>query len=132
MNELETTTSANSEVTDLKSQTAALQRQVTTLLLAAVILAGTMGVYLYQQQKYAIQDRNANTQTAAQMLQVFQQQRPIIDSFTGKLREFGRTHSDFAPILTRYGLQSAPANTSAPPAAVSPKAAPASVPGAKK
>ena len=116
MNELETNTPAALEAADLPSQTAALQRQLTTLLLAVVVLTGTVGLYLYQQQRYLIQDRDGNTQTAAQMLQVYQQQKPLFDSFTSKLQEFGRTHQDFVPVLTRYGL------TSAPPAVIAPKA----------
>jgi len=119
MNELESKASDSKETPSLSQQASALQRQVTTLLLAMVLLTGTFAVYLYQQQKYAIQDRDANKQTVAQMLQVFQQQKPILNDFTAKLMEFGRTRPDFTQILTRYGIQ--PATM---PAKDAPKAAP--------
>ena len=114
---------------DSQRQGTALQGQVTTLLLATVVLSGILAAYLYVQQRFAIQDREVNTQIVGQFVQVFrQQQKPAMDSIVERLREYGKTHPDFLPVLNKYGYGLPPAvgapTASKPPKNVVPKPAP--------
>ena len=135
MNEIETKPSPTF-ADDSPQPGAALQGQVTTLLLAVVVLSGILAAYLYVQQRFAIQDREANKQVVGQFSQVFrQQQKPVMDGIVEKLREFGRTHSDFLPILNKFGYGAQPATNapapSTPPKTAAPKPAPATAPAKK-
>jgi hypothetical protein len=118
---------------DSQRMGAALQGQLTTLLLAMVVLSGILTAFLYVQQRFAIQDRETNKQVVGQFVQVFrQQQKPSMDGIVEKLREFGRTNPDFVPILNKYGYGSPAATRSPAPStpskAVAPKPAPATAP----
>ena len=116
---------------DLQRPGPALQGQLTTLLLATVILSGILTAYLYVQQRFAIQDREANKPIVGQFIQVFrQQQKPVMDGMVEKLREYGRAHPDFLPILTKYGYGLPPATAGPAPAtpAKTGVAAPATAP----
>jgi len=118
---------------DLRQQCASLQRQVTTLLFALVILSGTLTVYLWRQARYARADLEVLKQPAAQIIQSFKQEKPIMDDFLMKLSDFGKKHPDFAPILAKYRIQSSsiPVSTSAPPASTAPIPAPTTPPAKK-
>jgi hypothetical protein len=126
MNDPETKSFAP-ESEDLKQQCVCLQRQMTTLLLALVIVSSTLSVFLWRQVRYARRDLEALKPPAAQIIREFNQARPGMDTFLAKVTEYGRTHPDFAPILTKYRI---PVATAAPPATVTaPKpAAPAAAP----
>jgi hypothetical protein len=124
MNEPETTPAAT-ETEDLKLQGACMQRQITILLLALVIVSGTLTVFLWRQVRYARRDLEAMKPPASQMIQEFSKARPGMETFVAKVAEFGRTHPDFVPILSKYRI---PMTTGAPPAtatAPKPVAAPA-------
>ncbi|MCU0783099.1 MAG: hypothetical protein MUF81_03445 [Verrucomicrobia bacterium] len=133
MNEPETKPATAPQAEDLKQQCVCLQRQMTTLLLALVIVSGTLSIFLWRQVRYARRDLEAMKPPATQMVQEFNQIRPGMDAFLAKVTEFGRTHADFAPILTKYRIPmttgAPPATVAAPkPAAAKPAAAPASAP----
>ena len=121
---------------DLRQQCEGLQRQVTTLLFAMVILSGTLTVFLWRQARYARADLEVLKLPASQVLQSFKQEKPIMDDFLAKLADFGKSHPDFTPILTKYKIQSSPVSvpaTSAPaPASLTPASAPAAATPAKK
>jgi hypothetical protein len=115
MNDPETKTPATPEADDVNQQCVSLQRQMTTLLLAVVIVSGTLTVFLWRQARYARHDLDAIKPTAAQIIQEFNQKQAGLQTFVSKVAEYGRTHPDFAPIMNKYKLTSI---TSAPPAAV--------------
>jgi len=118
---------------DLQRPGAALQGQVTTLLLAMVVLSGNLTAYLYVQQRFAIQDREANKPVVGQFIQIFrQQQKPVMDGVVEKLREYGKAHPDFLPILNKYGYGLPPATAAAAPATPSKTVAPAPATAPKK
>ena len=109
------------ETEDLKQQCSGLQRQMTTLLLALVIVSGTLTVFLWRQVRYARRDLQAMKPPASQIIQDFKQNKAAMDAFIAKVAEFGRTHSDFTPIMTKYQI---PTSTGVPPAtAIAPKPA---------
>ena len=120
-------------IEDSQLQGSALQSQVTTLLLATVVLSGIFTAYLYIQQRFAIQDREANAQLVGQFVQVFrQQQKPVMDGVVERLREYGRKDPNFLPILNKHGYGLPPANggpaSSTPPKTAAPKPAPTGAP----
>ncbi len=115
---------APTEAEDLKQQCAALQRQMQTLLLALIIVSGTLSVFLWRQVRYARRDLEAIKPAAAQVIQEFNQSRPNLDAFVAKVAEYGRTHPNFAPIMNKYRIVP-PAAAPAPAAAPKPAATPA-------
>ena len=111
---------------DLKQQCAALQRQVSTLLLALFIVSGTLSVFLWRQSRYARADLEAVKQPAAQIIQAFNKQdKSNMDNFVARLADYGRTHPDFVPTLNKYkiAVPGAPITASPPPATATPKPA---------
>ena len=118
---------------DSQRSVTALQGQVTTLLLASVVLSGILTAYLYIQQRFAIQDRETNKQMVGQFVQVYrQQQKPFMDSVVERLREYSRQDPAFLPVLGKYGYASPAAKAapapSTPAKALTPQPVPATAP----
>lgn len=99
--------------TELSDQIAALRRQTFTLLLALIIVSGTLTVFLYRQASLTRSDIKAIKPQATQIIQAFTQNGPNIQNFVKDLAAFGATHPDFQPILKKYGI--APAAPAAAP-----------------
>lgn len=117
MNETETNSPAPVE---LSEQVAALQRQVFTLLLALIVVSGTLTVYLYRQASLTGKDIQT---LRTQVIEPFKQRQPAMENFLNQLAAYGQTHPDFRPILQKYGINS---TSAVPAAATAPKpAAPA-------
>jgi hypothetical protein len=106
MNESETNAPAQTELMD---QIVALRHQVFTLLLALVIVSGTLTVYLYRQASTAGKDIAAIRPQATKTLQAFNQNRVGMENFVKQLTAYGNTHPDFQPILRKYGIVPQPA-----------------------
>lgn len=102
--------------TEIADQIAALRRQTFTLLLALIIVSGTLTVFLYRQASLTRRDITAIKPQATQIIQAFTQNAPNIDGFVKQLAAFGVTHPDFQPILKKYGIAPA-APVTAPSAA---------------
>jgi hypothetical protein len=128
MNDLEPKTPATPETDGVNPPSGGLQRQMTTMLVALVIVSCTLTVFLWRQARYARYDLNALRPTAAQIFKEFNQKKPGLQAFVAKIAEYGRSHPDFAPIMNKYKLSSI---TGAPPTTVTaPK--PAATPEPKK
>lgn len=98
MNELQTNNG-------LSNQIDALRRQVFTLLLALIIISGTLTVFLYRQATLTRRDIAAIKPQAAQVVQIFNQNRPAIQSFVQQLVAYGKSHPDFQQqVLKKYGI----------------------------
>lgn len=110
---------------------AAIERQVFNMLLALVILSGTLAVYLYRQSSIVSSDLQAIKPGAMQLIDAMKREKPGMDQFILKLAEYGKTHPDFKSIVDKYGLNmlaaAATSNTASSPAPVSqpPSAQPA-------
>jgi hypothetical protein len=89
---------------DLAAQVASLQRQVAVLLLALIVVSGTVTVYLWYQSRSSGRDLEAVRPQAVQVIQAFNQERPGMEKFVGELVAYGQTHPDFRPILQKYGI----------------------------
>ena len=114
MNESET----NSPVqTELMDQIVALRHQVFTVLLALVVVSGTLTVVLYRQAKLTGRDITVIKPQATQIIEAFKRDRPGMENFVKQLTTYGSTHPDFQPILRKYGIVEQPATAPAAPAA---------------
>ena len=105
MNESETSSHTHAE---LSAQIDALRRQTFTLLLALIVVSGTLTVYLYRQASVARNDTKAMKQQAGPIIQAYNQNLPLIQSFVKDIVNYGATHPDFQPILKKYQLQLTP------------------------
>ncbi len=111
MNEPETNSPAPA---DLGEQVAALQRQVFTLLLALIVVSGTLTVYLYRQSSLTGKDITAIKPQAQQLIQAYKQNMPALETFVNQLVAYGQTHPDYRPILQKNGFNQQPAGAAAP------------------
>ena len=100
---------------DLNEQVAALQRQVSALLLALIVVSGTLTVYLYRQASLTRKDTDALQQQAGQVINAFKQNQTAMISFVNQLVIYSETHPDFRPVLLKYGIVPPPAAAPAAP-----------------
>ncbi len=123
MDNLPTNPPPPSQSGDLQAQCEALRQMVTSVLVLLLIVSGTVTVYLVRQWKFSKNDLEAYRPQATQVINEYTRTNaPAIQAFVRQLAEYGRTHPDFAPIVTKYRLNDAlgktgAAATSAPPAA---------------
>ncbi|MGA3164448.1 MAG: hypothetical protein ABSD77_09700 [Verrucomicrobiota bacterium] len=90
--------------TELTDQVTALRRQMITLLLALIVVSGTLAVYLWYQSRVVGKEINVIRPQAMQIVQVFNQRRPVLEKLVTQVVDYGRTHPDFQPILKKYGI----------------------------
>ena len=81
MNETEMNSTAQSVPAELMDQMVALRQQIFTLLLALVIVSGTLTVYLYRQASLAGKDLKAIKPQATQMIDAFKREQPAMEAF---------------------------------------------------
>jgi hypothetical protein len=103
---------------DSNSAIAALQRQVFTLLLALIVVTGTLTTFLYWQTRIAGKDIDAIKPQAQQVIGFYNQNQALMINFEKQLIAYGETHPEFRPVLKKYGL----IPMAAPAAPVSPAA----------
>ena len=86
--------------TELTNQIAILQRQVFTLLLALIVVSGTLTVYLCYQSHITGKEVDAVRPQVLRMMNVFNQTSLVVE----KLVVYGQAHPDFQPILKKHGI----------------------------
>ena len=101
---------------DLNSEIAALRTQVFTLLVALIIVSGTVTVYLYRQASTLRKDIDSIAPQAQQIITAFNKNQPLMVNFVNSLVAYGQMHPEFRPVLLKYGITPPPAGV-APPAA---------------
>ena len=101
MNESEMNSPAPVEPAD---QIAALRRQMATLLLALIVVSGTLAVYLWYQSHIVGKEIDVIRPQAMQVMKVFNQTSPIVQKLVPQLVAYGQAHQDFQPILKKYGV----------------------------
>jgi hypothetical protein len=122
MDNFELKTPVQPDGSDLQKQVDQLRLLTVLILILVIVVSGTFNLYLRRQQTSS-RNQLAATRT---MIADYQKVRgPKIGDFVKQLADFGRTHPDFALLLTKYGIKPA-GPTSTPPAALSlpPAAAP--------
>ena len=119
MSDLNPPSSSNSELTELKEQCAQLQTQAHNLRVAQLIVAMAVAGFFWVEVRRNGQALETMRPQVAQMAEFTKKQNPAISDFVNRLAEFGRTHPDFVPILTKYGIPTtaAPAAPGVAPAA---------------
>ena len=117
MDNLDNKTPIQPDANDLQAQYDALRHLVVSILILVIVVSGTLNIYFVRQWQGTRKDLAAIRPQAAQMIAEYQQKiGPIMNDFVNKLTEYGRTHPDFAPILTKHNLKPS-ALAAAPPAA---------------
>jgi hypothetical protein len=106
MSETEMSSPAPDELSD---QIAALRRQVFTLLLALVVVSGTLAVYLSYQSRVLGKDIANVKPQAVQIIQGFDKSRPKLEDFVNQLIAYGQKHPEFQQqVLEKYHIKAAP------------------------
>lgn len=96
------------------SEIAALKNQVFTLLVALIVVSGTLTVYLYRQEVLAGKDLAAGRNIEAGM----RNNEANFQTFVTRLVAYGEKHPDFVQVLKKYGIApvpGVPANSQIPP-----------------
>jgi hypothetical protein len=94
---------------DSNAEMVALKNQVFTLLVALIVVSGTLTVYLYRQASLT----NKDLIQAQQLSTVLTQKQASIEAFATQLANYGQRHPDFLPLLKKYGIN--PGAGMAPP-----------------
>jgi hypothetical protein len=84
----------------LADQVAALQRQVFLLMLALIVVTGSLVVYLWF-QSHEINKAIVGTQI---QVQAYNKKLPYIKKFIIGLNGYANEHPDFRPILVKYNV----------------------------
>jgi hypothetical protein len=91
---------ANDNVGGMNEEITALKNQVFTLLVALVVVSGTLTVFLYRQTTVAGKDL-----AQAQLLESAINSREVaMNNFLGQLVAYGEKHPEFKPLLINYGM----------------------------
>ncbi len=107
---------------DLQMQLDRLQHLVHSVLILAIVVSGTLAVYLFNQLRYVRKELEQVRTAAAQYNKTT---GPATDEFVKRLAVFSKTHPDYQAIATKYGLDKALTNTVASNAPAPSKAVPA-------
>ena len=99
------------------AEIAALKNQVFILLVALIVVSGTLTVFLFRQVSLTNKDLAQGQQLAT----VLNQNEAAVSAFVTKLVAYGQRHPDFVPVLKKYGLTPPPAGAFAPAAPAAPK-----------
>ena len=127
MDNLDNKTPLQPNANDLQAQCDALRHLVVSILILVIVISGTFNIYLLRQWRSASKDLAGIRPQAAQMIADYQKvSAPMMNDFVKKITDYGRTHPDFAPILTQVRPQARRSPTGAPPA--TPASPPAAAP----
>lgn len=109
---------------DYSSDLAAIRSQLFTLLIALIVVSGTLTVYLYRQASIARKDFDAIKPQADQVVNALGQNQAAVVSFVNEVVAYGQTHPEFVPVLARHGIAPVPGHPAgaAPVAPVTPAA----------
>lgn len=112
-----------SETVELQDRYDSLEYLVVSMLVLVTFLATVLTVFLWRQQsEKGWELANFSAQANNYIAQYEHGPGPAQQVFVNKLTEFGRSHSDFLPILARYGLKPSATSAGAVPATSPPPA----------
>jgi len=96
----------------------ALKNQVFALLIALIVISGTLTVTLFRQTSMASKE----IAQGEQMEHNLQQVQANMSNFVAKLVAYGEKHPEFRPVLTKYGITPQPGAPAGSPAGAVPAA----------
>jgi energy-converting hydrogenase Eha subunit F len=83
---------------------AALKNQVFTLLVALIVVSGTLTVYLYRQASLINKDILQYQMQDQQVSAALAKNESTIGPFVQELMAYGQKHPEFVPVLRKFGL----------------------------
>lgn len=99
--------------TDSNSEITSLRNQVFIQLVALVLIACTLTVYLYRQSSIA----GKQIAQAQQVIDAYKQAQPSIETFINGIVAYGEKHPDFTQqVLKKYGIAPVPGVPAGSPA----------------
>ena len=123
----DTNPSSTAEVCQLKAEVTELQSQAHILRVVLLFVMGSLCLYFWREAGYngmAAQQMQPQVMQASQYIEALnkqgtsmEKQMQAIQGAVSKLVDYGRTHSDYVPLLTKYGIPIAPASPSTSPTA---------------
>ena len=106
MDNLDLNTPVQADASDLRTQYDQLRQSIVSILILVIVISGTLNIYLLRQWQSSRKDLAAIRPQAAQMIAEYQKvSGPAMGDFVKKLTDYGRSHPDFAPILTKYNIR---------------------------
>jgi hypothetical protein len=127
MDNLDSTAPAQPNASDLQAQYDTLRHLVVSILILVIVISGTFNIYLLRQWRSLSRELAGFRPVATQEIAGYQKgEFPYEQEFVKKLTEYGQTHADFVPILTKHNLKPAGSTGVAPASTTSlqPAAAP--------
>jgi hypothetical protein len=101
---------------DVQAQVDALRHVLVSALVLLLIVSGTFNLYLWRQYRTTRGELQAVLPNAPKIAG----ELTGMQDFVRKLVDFSKTHPDFAPVLSKYGIQPTAASAG-PPAASAPQ-----------
>ena len=86
------------------SEIAALRNQVFVLLVALIVVSGTLTVFLYREASLTRKEIDALKPQAVQIVTAFNQNQAMIANFVNQLEAYAQTHPEFVPVLAKNGI----------------------------
>jgi hypothetical protein len=87
-------------ITDTNDEIAALKNQVFILLIALIVVSGTLTVFLYRQVSLANKDITQDKILSSQIVT----NEVVFRKVVVNLVNYGEKHPDLLPVLKKYGL----------------------------
>jgi hypothetical protein len=82
----------------------ALKNQLFTLLVALIVVSGTLTVYLFRQAAVESKEIALTKPQAELVVQNFNQHRTAIENFVKQVAAYAETHPEFRPVLAKNGI----------------------------
>lgn len=126
MDAFESPSPAPSELAEVRAQCDSLRQLVYSLLVLLLVVSGTLNLFFWRQfrvTKGAILAERP--QVAALVSEYDKNENPIVNDFLHKLADFAKRNPDFAPILSKYGVNALTFTNVPPIGGNAPAAAPA-------
>lgn len=125
MDTFETKTPVQPVSSEMQEQVDAVRHLVISVLILVIVVSGTLNIFFLRQLRDARRQLNNIRPQAAKMMEGYQKtEAPMMQTIVNKFTEYGRTHPDYAPILSKYNIKAA--------APVSPTTAPTTATPEKK
>jgi hypothetical protein len=94
-----------------------LQKQVFGLMIALILVSGTLTYYFYGQARLA----HRSVTQANKIIDTMKQNEKLANNFVNQLVAYGQTHPDFRPVLAKYGIAPVPGIPAGSPTGAAPK-----------
>ncbi|HEX5222687.1 MAG TPA: hypothetical protein VFZ59_24235 [Verrucomicrobiae bacterium] len=126
MSDVSDTSSSTAEVSQLKAEIAELQSQAHLLRVVLLFVMASLCLYFWREAGFngmAAQQMQPQVMQASQYIEALnkqgssmEKQMQAIQSAVSRLVDYGRAHSDYVPLLTKYGIPVTPASAATSPA----------------